>query len=255
MHTTGVHSAQKNHVIAVIQARMGSTRLPGKALLDLSGRPLLYHVISRARAIKGINEVVLATCVGDDNIPIINLAESMGIGVYIGSVRNVLERFYRASEKFGGSWVVRITADNPFTDPAYASEALEFAIENNADLATISGIPLGTAVEVIKKQALDRAYHAASEPYHYEHVTPYIKEHAELFRIMRKPAAPGPDVRTMRLTVDTAEDYSLAQKIYENLYKGDIFSLQQVMDFLHENPDVAAINNGITQRPMTEAHE
>jgi len=248
-------SVNAPRAVAIIQARMNSTRLPGKSLLDLCGRPLLSHVIDRAGAIEGVSEVVLATAHGDDNIPLIEIARSAGIETFVGPLDNVLERFYLASQKHPSDFIVRITADNPFTDPEYGSIALSIAVESGADLCSITNLPLGAAVEIIKKEALDDAYRSASKPYHFEHVTPYIKEHDEIFRIERHAVTfpnPFPD---LRLTVDTDEDYRLAKLLYDNLYRGEIFSLNSVISFLSKHPEMAAINSKVRQRPITHSSQ
>jgi spore coat polysaccharide biosynthesis protein SpsF len=238
--------------VALIQARMNSTRLPGKAMLDLGGRPLICHVIDRARAIEGVSTVVLATAHGEENAPLVELARQCGIEVFVGSLDNVLERFYLASREFPARYIIRITGDNPFTDHEYASRALALAEKSGADLTSFSGLPLGAAVEIIKTGALQRAYRESSQAYHFEHVTPYIKEHEELFRIERHNARKG-SAAGLRLTVDTAEDYRLACAIYEGLYRGSPFTLDAVIDFLAAHPDLARINSAVQQRPMTHS--
>jgi len=114
----------KPRVTAVIQARMQSKRLPGKALLELGGKPLLAHVIDRTQRIEGVDAVVVATSIGEENAPLIELARSMSAGVFVGSIDNVLERYYLSAVEFGGDYIVRVTGDNPFTDPEYASMAV-----------------------------------------------------------------------------------------------------------------------------------
>ncbi len=238
-------------VTAIIQARMQSTRLPGKVLKPLAGKPLIAHVISRSKEITPLHRVVLAVPDDTENRPLLALADTMEIESFAGSNQDVLARFYMAAEKFGGDYIVRITGDNPFTDPGYAGNTLRTAIEHNAHRSTLDGLPLGTAVEVISFDALQQAYRESSQPYHREHVSPYIKEHPEKFSIVHTPSgfhSPFPD---LRLTVDTPEDFALAAVLYENLYDGSIFSLESVITFLQKNPAYLDINSGITQRPMT----
>jgi spore coat polysaccharide biosynthesis protein SpsF len=238
---------------AIIQARMSSERLPGKSVLPLAGKPLIWHVIERAKAIDNISDVVLATGVSKINDQLEIIAKECGISVFRGSENNVLERYKLASDKQKSEYIVRITGDNPFTDPTYASMALEIAIESGSDLSSLNNIPLGTAVEIIKKSALDDAFKMSHESYHYEHVTPFIKEHPELFKIEKHPALFKNPFEHLRLTVDTKEDYNLALKIYESLYDGKIFSLESIITFLEKNPDLLNINNKIQQRGMTHS--
>ncbi len=238
---------------AIIQARMDSSRLPGKAMLPLKGKPMLYHVIERARAIHEAGIIVLATCPGDENASMIELADSMKIGTFVGSSENVLERYYMAAEKFGGDYIIRITGDNPFTDPVYASVAAKIAEETKADLCSIKDLPLGVAVEIIKKEALEKAYTMSRMQHQLEHVSPYIKENPDMFKIVRHAVSLNNPFETLRLTVDTGEDYTLAKIIYDDLYKGFPIPLQSIIDFFIENPHLADINSGVHQRPMTHS--
>jgi spore coat polysaccharide biosynthesis protein SpsF len=243
----------KPMVTAIIQARMLSKRLPGKAIMLLAGKPILYHVIERAKAIEHVDKVVLATGTGEENIPLIELALSLGIETFAGSPENVLERYYMAAEQFGGEYIVRITADNPFTDVEYASMIVDFALEAKPDLCALTNLPLGTAVEVIKKEALDQAYKMSSEPYHFEHVTPFIKEHPELFSVERPPAKIKKTASKIRLTVDTPEDYELAGILYKSLYEGAPFPLTDILNYVKEHPEIIKINSRIKQNLAAHA--
>ncbi|MBN2039025.1 MAG: glycosyltransferase family protein [Spirochaetes bacterium] len=245
----------KPAVTAIIQSRMQSKRLPGKAMLELAGKPILAHVIERSKLIEHVDKVVLATGSLNENRPLIDLASSLGIETYSGSETNVLERYYLASEEFAGDYIVRITGDNPFTDVDYASMIVDIALESNFDLCALANLPLGTAVEVIKKQALDEAYNMSSEPYHFEHVTPFIKEHPELFSIQRPPVSLKKVPEKLRLTVDTQEDYDLAKIIYDNLFTESHFPLSDVLDYVNEHPEILKINSEIKQRLATSSSQ
>jgi len=230
---------------------MQSTRLPGKVLKPLAGHPLIAHVINRSREITPVHRVVLAVPDDAENQPLLSLAKDMDIETFAGPNQNVLERYYQAAEKFGGDYIVRITGDNPFTDPLYAGKTIKAAIENNAHRCTLDGLPLGTAVEVISFSALKRAFEESTMPYHFEHVSPYIKEHPEKFTIIHASSGFNAPFPSPRLTVDTPEDFALARVLYENLYHGKTFSLQSVITFLQQNPGYLDINSQVTQRLMT----
>ncbi len=245
----------KPHVTAIIQARMQSTRLPGKSMLELAGKPLIYHVIERTMSIKGVDTTVMATAVGEENMPIVELAESMNCEIFVGSHYNVLERYYLASEKFGGELIVRVTGDNPFTDIHFAEISVRRAIDSDSDLLFPLNLPIGTAVEVIKKEALDKAYRLSSEPHHFEHVTTFIKEHPEEFRIERYPADLKNTFKEIRLTVDTYEDYNFSKILYENLYHGKPFPIDAIIKFINKNPELLKLNSGIKQRPMKHSEK
>ncbi len=236
---------------AIIQARLNSTRLPSKALLELCGIPMIIHVIERAKAIAGAGSVVLATGRGTENSPLIKIAADCGIGIFLGSESDVLERYYNAASEIECDYVIRITGDNPLTDHVSAALALAYAYKTDADHCTTTGIPLGTGVEVIKKSALTKAYKEGKEPHHREHVTPYIKEHSELFKIIKYQSPLNNPFPELRLTVDTSEDFDLMTKIYNALYNGRPVTLEEVINLISKNPELRLINSGVEQRPMT----
>jgi spore coat polysaccharide biosynthesis protein SpsF len=242
---------RKPLVIAVVQARMGSTRLQGKALADLAGRPLLYHVLERTAAIEGVDTAILATGAGSENDPLERLALDMGLQVFRGSERDVLERYYQASLKYPSDYIVRVTGDNPFTDVRFAGLTVRMAIETGADLCSFSNLPLGTAVEIISQKALHRCRREATEPWHFEHVTPYIKENPGIFSIVHRAAEYDNPLPLARLTVDTREDLELAGKICGALYRGRPFGIGEILDYLEKNPGLLEINSSIEQKSMT----
>jgi len=235
----------------IIQARVSSTRLPSKALLELCGKPMIFHVIESAKAIKDIERVILATGNGEENRPLLEIAGECGIESFAGPEDDVLERYYMAASEIDCDYVIRITGDNPLTDHESASAALVFAAENNADHCTVSGIPVGTGVEIIKKSALGKALVEGKEPHHREHVTPYIKEHPEIFKSVRYISPLDNPFPGLRLTVDEAEDFELIKIIYDNLYNGMPIRLQEVISFIMQNPELRFINSSIEQRSMT----
>lgn len=237
-------------VTAIIQSRMTSSRLPGKALLDLAGRPLTWHVIQRVTAIPSVGTVVLATCHGAAHEPLIDLARDMGIDYFIGSEDNVLERYYHAWQHFGGDYVMRVTGDNPFTDTQMGDLSARMAIETQADLFHLDHLPLGTGVSMIRATALAEAYRKSDRPYHFEHVTPYIKEHEEAFRVLSQPAPVQNPFPGLRLTVDEPDDFELARRLYAALYHGTPFTLDDVFTYLKKNPQLADLNSAVVQRPM-----
>ncbi|HOP65271.1 MAG TPA: acylneuraminate cytidylyltransferase, partial [Spirochaetota bacterium] len=152
--------------------------------------------------------------------------------------------------------IIRITGDNPLTDHVSASEALEYSLQNLPDHCSVAGIPVGTGVEIISRTALERAFRESSTPYHFEHVTPYIKEHPENFKIMQYVARLRNPFPELRLTVDTPEDFELMNKIYTALYRGAPLLLPNVIEFISDHPYLEHINRHIKQRPMTHSsHE
>ncbi len=234
---------------AIIQVRLQSSRLKEKALLPLGNRPLIYHVAERAKNIVGVSWVVLAAGEGCDNSPLEEVAAGLGIDFFEGSQENVLKRFHDVSELYGSQYYIRITGDNPLIDHDSAGKALKYAQERGADHCFISGIPLGTGVEIISHGALDLAYERSSQNYEIEHVTPFIKENPGMFKLaeyrVEKPVR-----ESYRLTVDTAEDYELQVHIYDALYRDKPIPLSAVIDYLERNPHLKGLNSNVEQRPM-----
>lgn len=246
-------SIKKIRITAIIQARVDSTRLPSKALLSLAGRPLTQHVVEKAKAIEGVDCVVIATGNNPANRPLEEIAEKSGVEIFYGSEKNVLERYYLAAQKYGGDYIIRITGDNPFTDSCYAALTVKKAVSENADLCAPAGLPLGTSVEVIKHSALVECFNKSSSPYQFEHVTPFIKENPDMFKIVRY-RADMPDVAdNLRLTIDTPEDYKLAQYIYEKLPPGSTAGIEEILKLYSENPEPFSMNRHVEQRPMTHS--
>jgi len=245
-------SPEKNALV-IIQARIESTRLPGKAMLELGGKPLLAHVIERAQAIRGVKRVVLATGDTPENRVLLDLASSMGAGSFAGSLDDVLERYFKAAELFPGDPIIRITGDNPFTDPWQASSTLDYYYEKKADYAVAEGLPLGTGVEIVSRMALAEAHLRGRESYQREHVTPYIREHSEIFKSVRRHAAILGAGENYRLTIDTPEDLEVARHIVAGANEKGIIPLERIISFLRIHPEIAEINREIAQRPMTHA--
>ncbi len=240
---------------AIIQVRLQSTRLKSKALLPLAGRPMIEHVIERAKAIDNVSNVILATgkCTDDtDNSPLKVIAEKLSVDFFEGEPDNVLNRFYHASLIHDSDFYVRITGDNPLTDFKSAGEAVIHAEKTACDHCYVSGIPVGTGIEVISRSALERAFHSAVENHHFEHVTPYIKENPEIFK-MEVYTVKKFSKYDYRLTVDTKEDYDVMAAIYDALYTGSPIELDDAIEFLDRNPEIAALNRHIEQRPMTHS--
>lgn len=242
-----------NQVIAIIQARVTSERLPGKVLLPLAGKSIIEHVLERAHAMEGISRVILATGNLRENRDLEAIASKHGVEFFAGSDENVLERFVSAAEPFNPEFIVRITADNPLVDVEYGSLAVSRALERKPDLSSLVNIPLGTALEVIQYDALKRSLAEGTEPYHFEHVTPYIKEHEDFFTIERYPVEMYNPFENLRLTVDTREDYTLMKSIFRALYRGKPITLDRVIAYLEENSHLLKLNNRIIQRPMTHS--
>jgi len=218
--------------VAVIQSRMGSTRLPGKAMELLAGEPLTFHIIERALAIRRVDEVVLAVPDTPADGQLADRAESMGVRAVRGSEENVLARFRRALENTGATVVVRICADAPLFDPDLMDRAVDALHEHDADLIRWEP-PVPTAYQgagVISRRALDWTWEVGrDDPMAYEHVTAYARRRADELRTV--PLVPDPDmVGEFHLSIDTAEDLEAMRLLYDKLYRsGRIVSLAEAV--------------------------
>lgn len=207
-------------VLAIIQARMGSARLPGKSLMQLAGRPMLAHVLDRVRAVGGVSGVVLATSVNERDTPLADLAEGMGVRVWRGSEHDVLGRFAAAAAAFEADAVMRITGDCPFTAPDVCERVLQTLREEPwwdyvSNDTLCSGYPDGLDCEVFTTLALERADKAATAHMDREHVTAWMRRN-----LPRQTVRSSEDHRALKLSVDAAEDLERARRIFGYLKDG-----------------------------------
>lgn len=246
----------KPKVDIIIQARMGSARLPGKVMKDLCGHPMIYHVIERCRRSALASNVIVVTSVLDQDDIIEDFCKQSKVDCFRGSEDDVLSRYCEAAKHFGSEIIARVTADCPLIDPNVIDMSIEeFLRAEKVDYIsnTITrSFPRGLDVEVFSLNALKRANDNASEPYEREHVTPYIWENKlGEFQIGKSVAAPKEYRRDYRLTVDYPEDFALINEIYKALYKEkDIIDARDAISFLDANPKVANINADCVQKEI-----
>jgi len=218
--------------VAIIQARMGSTRLPGKVLAKIEGKSLLQHLVERIRKSKKIDSNIIATSTKKDDSKIEELAKKIGIKCFRGPENDVLGRYKKAAEKFKADIIVRITADNPLTDPWVTDKMICHLVNRGLDYVCVKGMIDGLASEVITLDAIKKADKLSSKEYHREHVTTFIKDSPRLFNIgfidctkrLKKPE--------ISVSVDTKEDLAKVRAIYKKFYKkGTIFSSEKIVEF------------------------
>lgn len=233
-------------IVAIIQARTGSTRLPGKVLMEICGKPLLQHVIERARKSHLIGSVVVATTSNPSDQAVVRLARKCGAEAFAGSENDVLDRYFQAAKKFKADVIVRITADDPFKDPVVIDRIITHFLANRQKLDYASNTikptyPLGLDTEVFSFSGLQKAWNEATDPYDREHVTPYFYRHPELFRLAN--IENGEDLSSLRWTLDYEADLRFAREIYSRLYReGDIFLMNDILRLLEKEPQLAEIN-------------
>lgn len=234
-------------VIAVIQARMGSTRLPGKIIAKIGDKPQLEILVNRLKKSKHIDDIVVATTKNQDDDIVERLSNEMGINCYRGSEEDVLERYVESSKIFDADVVIRITGDNPLTDIGLVDKLIESHIENNADYTYCSDTPLGVSAEIIDSNVLKEISLKAEFDSEREHVTPYIRSHPEQYKIFELKS--NLQNQNLRLTVDTKEDLKLIRAIYQELGDLENLSTNEIINFLSTNTELSQINSHVKQKP------
>lgn len=237
--------------VAVIQARMTSSRLPGKILMPLAGKPILTRVIERARAIRGIDKVVVAIPEGDAHEPVAVLCRGLDTPVTRGSEQDVLKRTVMAAEAHGAEIVMRLTSDCPFLDPEVSGAILAAFRASGVAYASNdmeSGYPLGFDTQVTSMKALREADAEAADPYEREHVTPFLWRRPERYPALYLDHRP--DLRHWRLAVDTRDDYALACRVYDALAPRDpLFGLDALRALFTAQPLLLSMNAQVKQTP------
>jgi spore coat polysaccharide biosynthesis protein SpsF len=230
-----------NRTVVIIQARMTSTRLPGKVAMLLEGAPILQHVVERAKAIPGVDHVCVAAPEGHVHEPIVEMmARVSGVSVVRGPEHDVLRRYAVAAAATQADAIVRITSDCPMIDYKVSGAVIALAQTAGASLARTaheSGYPVGFDTEYLSADLLRIADREALDPYEREHVTPFLWRRPERFPSLYLDR--DPDRHEWRLTVDTAADYTVAQDIYRRLYPiNPLFGMEEIEPLLTKNPVV-----------------
>lgn len=231
--------------VAIIQARTGSTRLPGKVLMSIVGKPLLWHIVNRLKYCKNIDTIVVATTDKESDKPILDVARQIGVNAFAGNEEDVLDRYYQAAKKFHGQIIVRLTADCPLLEPKIVDKLIDYYLTNSVDYVnTGPTFPEGLDTEVFSFSALKKAWTNAQNHFEREHVSIYIHEHPELFKLATLEN--DRDLSCIRLTVDRHEDLIVVRKIFEQLYReGEVFHIDQVLSFLENHPEIIHINKEV----------
>lgn len=241
-------------VVAVVQARMGSTRFPGKTLADLAGRPMLHRVMRRLHRATRLDQVVLATTTSPVDDRMVREATEQGWHVVRGSEDDVLDRYHQAAEATGAATVVRITADCPVIDPGVVDHIVATLLaDDGIDYASNTlpprTFPRGLDTEVLRRSAIDAAWAEATQPAEREHVTPFLHHHPYRFRLV--PVTTAPDRSDVRWTVDTPDDLAAVTGLYEHFDGDDAFTWHQALAAWDAHPEWAARNAHVEQKPVS----
>ncbi|NQT36569.1 MAG: glycosyltransferase family protein [Planctomycetes bacterium] len=245
-------------IVAIVQARMGSTRLPGKALCELGRRTMLGQVVARVGRAGSLDEVVVATTdlAGDD--PLARHCAALGVACFRGSAEDVLHRYWHAAREYQADVVVRVTADCPLIDPGVLDDVVRRFLAEGPDYAANvldRTYPRGLDTEVFSVETLRRAHREAELPYQRTHVTPYVYEHPERFALL---SVSGPSVSGgenpshWRWTVDEAADLEFVRAVYAKMAPRDDFTWRDVCRLLAEEPQLAEINGHVRQKRLEE---
>lgn len=239
--------------VVIVQARLGSTRLPSKVLKDLSGKPVLYHVLERIKKTKLVDNIVIATTDLDSDEPLIEYLRENKIDYYRGSSEDVLSRYYESALQYKADIIIRITSDCPLIDPIVIDEIIKIYLENNnydyVSNTLMRSFPRGLDVELFTFDSLKKSFLKAEQKWEREHVTPYIYTNRDLFNVYN--FANKTDQSFFRWTLDTPEDYQLIKEIYDSLYnEGKIFTTEEVISLFRNRPELIDINKHIEQKKL-----
>jgi spore coat polysaccharide biosynthesis protein SpsF len=241
-------------IVATIEARMTSSRLPGKILRPILGRPTLQLLIERLSLSQYIDDIVVATTINDADDPTEDLAKRLGVGCYRGSEDDVLDRVLKAAQAYQADIIVEITGDCPLLDPAVIDRLIGIYLEGGYDYVSNTlkeTYPNGLDSQVFSRKTLEIVAELTQDPVDHEHVSIYIYEHPERFRLFNLESNLPKKYWGARLTVDTNEDFEVIRNIYEELYpKNPEFTLEDIIDLLEKRPELLDINRKIRQKKV-----
>lgn len=250
----------KGKIVATIEARMTSSRLPGKVIMDFCGKPNLQHIVERLKRSKYIDEVVVATTINKEDNPIIELCEKIGCKYYRGSEEDVLMRVLEAAKSVNGDYIVEITGDCPVIDWRHVDYLIELFFQGEYDYASNvlkRTFPRGFDTQIFPVKILEEVNKITKNPVDHEHVSIYIYTHPEKYRLLNWEAEEEMNHPELEITLDTKEDYEFIKQIYKILYpKNPYFSAQDVVELLIKHPEmIKKIENTHRKDPFKEQKE
>jgi spore coat polysaccharide biosynthesis protein SpsF len=238
---------QKPLIAAIVQARMGSTRLPGKVLKKISGEPMLWHLVNRVKKSRYIDTVIIAATEDKKDEAIEIFANEYHLGIYRGSENDIVDRYYNAARKYDADVIVRIWGDCPLIDPEIIDKTIEQFLSYNANYANNSNpptFPFGMTIEIYSFSTLERIWKETNDPFFREYPFEYIYANKESFKTVY--VKNDVDLSDIHLTVDYIEDFELITKIFEELYSERlVFNMKDILDLIDKHPELRAINIGL----------
>ncbi len=245
--------SRRRRVVAIIQARMGSTRLPGKVLADIGGQPMLARVVERARRAKTVDEVAVATTTDPADEVVAAMCVEKGYAWVRGHPTDVLDRYYHAARRFQADVIVRLTADCPLIDPEVIDLTVRAFLDADPPVDLVANrlpqgrtFPIGLDTEVCSFTALEEAWTHAKQPHEREHVMPYLYEVPGRFRVVL--VNNDKDYGMLRWTVDTADDLELVRAIFARFKGRDDSSWWEVLKLFEQEPSLGEINAGVRHK-------
>jgi spore coat polysaccharide biosynthesis protein SpsF len=239
-------------IVSTIEARMTSSRLPGKVLKPILGKPTLELLIERLRRAKHVQEIVVATTINSTDDPVEALTRRLGVHCFRGSEEDVLDRVLKAAKSVQADIIVEITGDCPLVEPQVVDQVVDAYLAHKVDYVSNHlkhTFPLGLITQVFSVKILQEVADTTQDPADREHVSLHIYEHPEKYRLHNVESHLPPEYADIRLTVDTPKDYQLIRTIYENLYPSNpSFTLWDVLAFLKQRPELLQINQDIKQK-------
>ncbi len=240
------------NIAATIEARMTSSRLPGKVLMEAAGKPMLQHMVERLKRVPSLDRIVVATTVNTSDDPIAELAISLEIGCFRGSEEDVLSRILGAARAHKIDIIVETTGDCPLIDPALVEACIQGYLKAGVDY--VSNVlertyPIGMDTQVFATEILADVAGRTDDLEEHEHVSLYIYRHPELYQILNLPGPPELARPDLGLTLDTAEDFKLLSAIFETLYpKNPTFDLADILRLIDGNPELAQVNAHVRRK-------
>ncbi len=241
-------------IVSIIQARMGSSRFPGKVMALLNNKPMIGQLINQISFSSKLDDIILATTNDPIDDVLTEYVTSLGFKVFRGSENNVLSRYYNAAKSADADIIIRNTGDNPLVDPTIIDKLIQILITKKYDYVSNNlerSFPRGYDSEVLTLESIKSALKKAKQPEYLEHVTLYHKTHKEEYKIKNIRAQKNQIRPSLRLTIDTKRDFEVVSKVYEFLQKPNSFiPIDRVIEFLDSNPDIAKINYKVNQKKV-----
>jgi len=248
---------EKQRTVAIVQARMSSSRLPGKVLKEINGKPMIAHVVERTRRANSVDYVAIATTIDPSDNAIEDWCKESQTACYRGSMFDVLDRFYQAAKLYAADIIVRVTGDCPVIDPQVIDDTVAAFHAHSADFAANRlpppwgrTFPIGLDTEVVSFCALEQAWTEAKEPHEREHVMPYMYDVDGRFKVYQLNTSP--DYGTLRWTVDTPEDLEFIRSVFAFLPDPENFTWLDVLAVTQDHPELNAINAEIKHKVFND---